>query len=76
MELRVGLEPTILVLQTRALTTWLPKLGGPVGIQTRDPLIKSQVLYQLSYRPLSVVGSGRIELTLSGFTDQHLKPLD
>ena len=26
--------------------------GGPVGIRTPDPLIKSQLLYQLSYRPL------------------------
>ena len=25
--------------------------GGPVGIRTPDPLIKSQLLYQLSYRP-------------------------
>ena len=27
-------------------------LGGPVGTRTPDPLIKSQLLYQLSYRPL------------------------
>lgn len=25
--------------------------GEPVGIRTRDLLIKSQLLYQLSYRP-------------------------
>ncbi len=27
------------------------KSGEPVGIRTRDLLIKSQLLYQLSYRP-------------------------
>jgi hypothetical protein len=26
--------------------------GEPGGTRTRDPLIKSQMLYQLSYRPL------------------------
>ena len=25
--------------------------GGPAGVRTRDPLIKSQMLYRLSYRP-------------------------
>ena len=25
------------------------KIGEPVGIRTRDPLIKSQMLYRLSY---------------------------
>ena len=28
--------------------------GEPVGIRTRDLLIKSQLLYQLSYRPTQV----------------------
>ncbi len=28
-------------------------IGEPVGIRTRDLLIKSQLLYQLSYRPTS-----------------------
>ncbi len=27
------------------------KFGEPVGIRTRDLLIKSQLLYRLSYRP-------------------------
>ena len=30
--------------------------GDPVGTRTLDPLIKSQLLYQLSYRVLSTVG--------------------
>ena len=29
----------------------LDLFGEPVGIRTRDLLIKSQLLYQLSYRP-------------------------
>ena len=29
-------------------------LGEPAGTRTRDPLIKSQMLYRLSYRPLRV----------------------
>ena len=28
--------------------------GEPGGTRTRDPLIKSQMLYQLSYRPICV----------------------
>jgi hypothetical protein len=28
--------------------------GEPGGTRTRDPLIKSQMLYRLSYRPLRV----------------------
>jgi hypothetical protein len=33
---------------------FIPKRSGePVGIRTRDLLIKSQLLYQLSYRPTS-----------------------
>ena len=27
--------------------------GEPGGTRTRDPLIKSQMLYQLSYRPIA-----------------------
>ena len=29
----------------------IERSGEPVGIRTRDLLIKSQLLYQLSYRP-------------------------
>ena len=29
--------------------------GEPVGIRTRDLLIKSQLLYQLSYRPTAAL---------------------
>ena len=32
------------------------KNGEPAGTRTRDTLIKSQVLYQLSYRPSSKCG--------------------
>ena len=34
MELQVGIEPTMMVLQTIALTAWLLKLGGKTGIRT------------------------------------------
>jgi uncharacterized protein (TIGR02118 family) len=33
------------------------KNGGPAGTRTPDPLIKSQLLYQLSYRPLREEGA-------------------
>ena len=42
--------------------------GEPVGIRTRDLLIKSQLLYQLSYRPtqeavgISGCGSGQVKI--------------
>ena len=32
--------------------------GEPGGTRTRDPLIKSQMLYQLSYRPLGITPAG------------------
>ena len=32
------------------------KIGGPAGIRTPDPLIKSQLLYHLSYRPIAKGG--------------------
>ena len=31
------------------------KCGGPAGARTQDPLIKSQMLYRLSYRPQNCV---------------------
>ena len=31
------------------------RFGEPVGIRTRDLLIKSQLLYQLSYRPTAAL---------------------
>lgn len=37
--------------ETARLHRNLRKSGEPVGIRTRDLLIKSQLLYQLSYRP-------------------------
>ena len=58
----VGLEPTVGVLQTPALTTWLrrrQKRGSPPDgkgtagaedeIRTRDPLLGKEMLYQLSH---------------------------
>lgn len=39
---------------TKGLTVASQTLGShgePDGIRTHDPLIKSQLLYQLSYRP-------------------------
>jgi hypothetical protein len=51
----------------RPLTQRIPKkeckIGEPVGIRTRDLLIKSQLLYQLSYGLLAAIenisGSGK-----------------
>ena len=34
-------------------------IGEPGGTRTRDPLIKSQMLYRLSYRPFAVAKKGR-----------------
>ena len=34
------------------------KKSEPAGIRTRDPLIKSQMLYRLSYRPKDKLGQG------------------
>jgi hypothetical protein len=39
-------EKTLLSLKIAGLY-----IGGPAGVRTRDPLIKSQMLYRLSYRP-------------------------
>ncbi|GAN72328.1 hypothetical protein Absy_100_074 [Acetobacter syzygii] len=39
------------------------KLGGCTRTRTLDPLIKSQLLYQLSYAPLQPIG-----LKLGSFT--------
>ena len=46
-----GIEPSTLSLQGRnaSLGTCKPKFSDPVGIRTRDPYIKSVLLYQLSY---------------------------
>ena len=38
-------------LEEHPLTRSLLFYGEPGGTRTRDPLIKSQMLYQLSYRP-------------------------
>ena len=53
-EFRVQLEPVFSSLKIRykakQTTDWWSVLlyGAPSGIRTRDPLIKSQLLYQLS----------------------------
>ena len=45
----VGLEPTTTRLTAECSTDWAKEeYGAPSGIRTRDPLIKSQLLYQLS----------------------------
>ncbi len=36
----------------RKLKNFSPSIGERAGIRTRDPLIKSQMLYQLSYAPV------------------------
>ena len=36
-------------------------IGEPDGIRTHDPLIKSQMLYQLSYGPSSITKQGIID---------------
>lgn len=48
LEATVGIEPTIGVLQTPALTTWPrrhKKIGAEDEIRTRDPLLGKEVLY-------------------------------
>jgi hypothetical protein len=54
LEATVGIEPTIGVLQTPALTTWprrqktwsrRQKYGAEDEIRTRDPLLGKEVLY-------------------------------
>ena len=48
-EATVGLEPTVGVLQTPALTTWLRRRGveqgAEDGIRTRDVLLGKEMLY-------------------------------
>ena len=45
----------------------ISKFGWPTWARTRDNLINSQVLYQLSYRPIkTMVSVGRIELPSHG----------
>ena len=41
----------IMTERERSRAYFQVKSGEPVGIRTRDLLIKSQLLYQLSYRP-------------------------
>ena len=51
------------------------KFGGADRDRTGDPLVANQVLSQLSYSPLEVVGLGRVELPtspLSGVRSSHL----
>ena len=52
-----------------------PKFGGADRDRTGDPLLAKQVLSQLSYSPLKVVGLDRLELStspLSGVRSSHL----
>ena len=54
--------------------------GGDEEDRTPDPLLAKQVLSQLSYTPIGMVGLGRLELPtsrLSGVRSNHLsyKPL-
>ena len=44
----------------------ISKFGWPTWARTRDILINSQTLYQLSYRPKTMVSVGRIELPSHG----------
>ena len=37
--------------------------GGRTGTRTLDPLIKSQLLYQLSYAPGSIINTANVILT-------------
>ena len=46
LEATVGIEPTVGVLQTPALTTWPRRPGAEDGIRTRDPLLGKEVLYR------------------------------
>ena len=44
-----GFEPMLTAWEAAVLTTWpMGQFGAPSGTRTRDPLIKSQLLYQLS----------------------------
>ena len=43
-----GFEPMLTAWEAAVLTTWPTGHGAPSGTRTRDPLIKSQLLYQLS----------------------------
>jgi hypothetical protein len=49
--------------------------GGASRIRTDDPLLAKQVLYQLSYGPVDLVGLGGLEppaSPLSGVRSNHL----
>src|SRR5579884_2138586 len=51
------------------------EFGGADRDRTGDPLVANQVLSQLSYSPVEVVGLGRVELPtspLSGVRSSHL----
>ena len=56
-------EPQILdKKQGVALKNTTPlQIGEPDGIRTHDPLIKSQMLYQLSYGPAHITKQGIID---------------
>ena len=45
---RTGFEPMLKAWEASVLTTWPTGHGAPSRTRTGDPLIKSQVLYQLS----------------------------
>ena len=49
MVTRGGIEPPLPAWEAGVLTAWpTSQIGAPSGTRTRDTLIKSQVLYQLS----------------------------
>ena len=45
---RTGFEPMLTAWEAAVLTTWPTGHGAPSRTRTGDPLIKSQLLYQLS----------------------------
>ncbi len=51
---RVQIQLIHAIKKTSALTREAFFIGERVGIRTRDPLIKSQMLYQLSYAPNNI----------------------
>ena len=48
MVTRTGFEPMLTAWEAAVLTTWPTGHGAPSRTRTGDPLIKSQLLYQLS----------------------------
>jgi hypothetical protein len=46
-----SVESTLSYDRLPVMTNQKGSLGGPTATRTRDLLIKSQLLYQLSYRP-------------------------